>query len=468
MPADVLDLSRPRSVHLVAVGGAGMSGIATLLVQSGHRVTGSDAVDSPVLDRLRSIGVTCCVGHDASQVGDAEVVCASTAVGEDNPEVAAARARGIPVLRRIDLLPALAAVTPLVSVAGTHGKTTTTSMLTVALRGAGEDPSFLIGAAVPALGGAAARRPGRWLVLEADESDGSFLSGPRVASVVTNMEPDHLEFWGGWDELREGFRVFLDGTDGPRVVCADDPGALALGREVGAVTYGTSEDADHRMVGLELGPDGCRFTLRSRGSPGGRGGDVEVVLPVPGLHNALNAAGALAVVAELGLDVTRAAAGLADYTGVARRFERRGAAAGVTVVDDYAHLPTEVRAALAAGRSGGWGRVVAVFQPHRFSRTQALWQEFGDSFDDADLLVLTDVYPAGEPPRPGVTGKLLVDATLDRHPWRRLAWMPALDDVVDFLATELRAGDLCMTVGAGDVTTVGDRVLERLRARGPA
>jgi UDP-N-acetylmuramate--alanine ligase len=458
---DAVDLSSPRAVHLVAVGGAGMSGIATLLVQSGHRVTGSDVAESPVLDQLRALGVTAWVGHDATHVGAVDVVCASTAVPDDNPELVEARRRGIPVLRRVDLLPALARIRPLLSVAGTHGKTTTTSLLTVALRGAGEDPSFLIGAPVPALGGAAAWRPGRWLALEADESDGSFLAAPRAAALVTNIEPDHLEFWCGWAQLQDGFRAFLAGTDGPRVVCADDPEAAALGAEVGARTYGTAASADHRMTDVDLGPDGARFTLT------GPGGAVPVHLPVPGLHNARNAAGALAVVAELGLDVGAAASGLAAYTGVARRFERRGVAGGVAVVDDYAHLPTEVRAALAAGRSGGWDRVVVVFQPHRYSRTAALWEEFGDAFGDADLLVLTDIYPAGEAPRPGVTGKLLVDAVLDRHPRRPLAWMPSLDDVVAYLRVALRDGDLCMTVGAGDVTTVGDRVLAGLRDRMP-
>ncbi|HSR26093.1 MAG TPA: cyanophycin synthetase, partial [Candidatus Eisenbacteria bacterium] len=251
----------------------------------------------------------------------------------------------------------------------------------------------------------------------------------------------------------------LASTDGPRVVCADDPSAAALGAEVGAATYGTAADATHRVVDLELGPHGSRFSLRSPG------GTVPVDLPLPGLHNALDAAGALSLVAELGLDTAGAASALSGWDGVARRFERLGSAAGVEVVDDYAHLPTEVRAALAAGRSGGWRRVVAVFQPHRYSRTEALWQEFGGAFDDADLLVLTDLYPAGEAPRPGVTGKLLVDSVLAHDPRRALAWMPQLDDVVRYLVDVLRPGDLLMTVGAGDVTTVGDRVLEGLRAR---
>ncbi|MFZ4519151.1 MAG: UDP-N-acetylmuramate--L-alanine ligase [Microthrixaceae bacterium] len=459
MSTDVADLGVPRRVHVVAAGGAGMSAIATVLAQAGHHVTGSDAVASAALDRLRDQGVEVHVGHDAAHVAGAELVVASTAVAEDNVELVAARAAGVPVLRRIDLLPALAARQPFLSVAGTHGKTTTTSLLAVALRGAGEDPSFLVGAPVPALGGAAAYRPGRYFVIEADESDGSFLSGPRAGALVTNVEPDHLEYWGGWAQLQDGFRRFLSGTDGPRVVCADDPTAAALGAEVGAATYGTAADATHRLVDLELGPRGSQFALH------GPGGPVTVDLPLPGLHNALDAAGALALVAELGLDLAGAAAALSGWDGVARRFEHRGSAAGVEVVDDYAHLPTEVRAALAAGRSGGWPRVVAVFQPHRYSRTEALWREFGAAFDDADLLVLTDLYPAGEAPRPGVTGKLLVDSVLDHDPWRALAWMPSLDDVVGYLVGVLRPGDLLMTVGAGDVTTVGDRVLEGLRAR---
>jgi UDP-N-acetylmuramate--alanine ligase len=459
-----LDLSTPRHVHLVAIGGAGMSGIATLLAQSGHTVSGSDAVDSPVLDRLRELGVTVWVGHDAEHVRalpELDVVGVSTAVPDDNPEVVAARERGVPVLRRTGLLPALAAIRSLLSVAGTHGKTTTTALLVAALRGAGEDPSFLTGAPVAALGGvAAAWRPGRWLVLEADESDGSFLADPRAGAIVTNVEPDHLEHWGGWEALKEGFARFLTATDGPRVVCADDPVAAELAAAAGAATYGTSEGSDHRLVDLELGPDGSRFRLV------GPRGEAEVALPLPGLHNALDAAGALALVAELGLDAAAAATGLATFGGVARRFERKGVAGGVTVVDDYAHLPTEVRAALAAGASGGYERVVAVFQPHRYSRTQALWHDFGDAFDDADLLVLTDVYPAGEAPRPRVTGKLLVEATLDRHPHKAVAWMPTLDDVVRYLVGVLRPGDLLMTIGAGDVTTVGPRVLEQLASRG--
>ncbi len=453
---DPVDLSRPRRIHVVAIGGAGMSAIARVLAEQGHTVSGSDRAAGPVLDKLAADGVVVHVGHHPGHLGEAELVVVSTAVGADNPEVVAARERGLPVLRRIDLLPSFAAEQPFLSVSGTHGKTTTTSMLATALVAAGEDPSYLIGAEVPALGGAAAHGSGRWFVLEADESDGSFMAGPRAAALVTNVEPDHLEFWGGWDELRQGFADFLTGTGGPRVVCADDPEAARVGRAVGATTYGTASDADHRIENLELGPRGSRWVLV------GKSGRVPVELGVPGLHNALNATGALAMTTELGVDPGAAAAGLAGFDGASRRFERRGSVGGIDFVDDYAHLPTEVRAALAAGRSGGWDRVVAVFQPHRYSRTQALWQDFAGCFGDADVLLLTEIYPAGEPPRPGVSGSLLLDAVRAADARADLRWCADLDDVVDQLVDELRPGDLCMTIGAGDVTTIADRVIARI------
>jgi len=459
---EVPDLGVPRRIHVVAAGGAGMSAIATVLVEQGHRVSGSDRADGAALRSLAARGVQVHVGHDPSHLGDAEIVVVSTAVPDDNVEVAAARARGLPVLRRIDLLPAFARLQPFVSVSGTHGKTTTSSMLAVAMRGADADPSFLIGAEVASLGAAAAHHDGRYFVLEADESDGSFLAGPRAAALVTNIEPDHLEFWGGWDELQAGFRRYLVETDGPRVVCADDPVAAALGASVGAVGYGRSAGAEYRIDDLELGSEGSTFTLRSSAR------DVQVRLGVPGLHNATNAAGALALVGELGLDLQGAVDGLAGYTGVARRFERRGRTGGVQFIDDYAHLPTEVRAALAAGRSGDWSRVVAVFQPHRYSRTEALWADFAEAFRDADLLVLTDIYAAGEARRPGVTGELLFDAVRAAQPSAEVHWRATLDEAADYLAAELRPGDLCMSIGAGDITTLADLVQARMDVDRPA
>lgn len=452
MSSPTVDLSKPRRIHVVAAGGAGMSAIATLLAEQGHLVSGSDQVDSAALRRLADIGVATRVGHDAANVGDSELVVISTAVGSDNAEVREAESRHIPVLRRIDLLPALAAVQPFLSVTGTHGKTTTTSMLAAALDSIGADPSFLVGANVPVLGAAAGFRPGAYLVLEADESDGSFMAGPRAGAILTNVEADHLEFWGSWGALKAGFREFLETTEGPRVVCADDPVAMEVAAGLDVLTYGTSPGSTYRMT--EVATEGLRSSFTLSG-PGMR---QRVELSVPGMHNARNASAALAMVAALGLDAVAAARGLARYTGVARRFEARGQVAGVQFVDDYAHLPTEVRAALSAGRGGGWGRVVATFQPHRYSRTEALWSEFADAFVDADVIVLTDIYAAGEEPRPGITGRLLFDAVVAAHPDAEVVWQPTLDDVAGYLAGELRSGDLCLSIGAGDVTTLADRV----------
>lgn len=437
-----------------------MSAIATVLVQAGHDVSGTDARDTPNLAALRIAGVDVAVGHDARAVRGAEVVVVSSAVPADNVEVAAAHAAGLPVMSRREFLPAMAARQPLLSVTGTHGKTTTSSMLAVALRATGTPISWLIGAPVPSLGSAAEYNDGPWMVLEADESDGSFMAHPREGAVVTNLEEDHLEYWGDWDSLRRAFAEFIEGTDGPVVVCADDPGSGALleARHDGraSVTYGTG-DVKYAVADLRVSG---RWSLFDLVAPSGRH---PVRLQLPGRHNALNATGALALVSELGLDLRSAIGGLESHTGVQRRFERRGSAGGVEVVDDYAHLPTEVVAALEAGSARTTGRLVVVFQPHRYSRTQALWRDFAESFDSADVLVLTDIYSAGETPREGVSGKLIHDAVAAR---RRdtgslppPVWAPTLDDVAGVLDEILHEGDLLMTVGAGDVRDVGDVVL---------
>ena len=457
----MLDLATPRRVHVVGVGGAGLSAIATVLAGMGHRVTGSDLKDSPGLTRLRAAGVAVTVGHRAENLGDAEAVAVSTAIPPTNPEVVAAGERGVPVLRRAEVLAAIAATRRTVAVAGTHGKTTTSSMLALVLSEAGMRPSFVVGGELNEIGSGAVWDDGEWFVVEADESDGTFLELGAEAALVTNVEPDHLEHYGSWAALRDAFRRFVAAAPGPRVVCADDAEAAAVADAVGGcVTYGTAAGADWRMVDVRAERAGVSFDLVHGDEVVGR-----VALPVPGVHNARNAAGALVTAVALGAPVDAGLRALARYAGVARRFQFRGEAAGVTFVDDYAHLPTEVRAALAAARAGGWRRVVCVFQPHRYSRTAALWQDFADAFDDADVLVLTDVYAAGEAPRPGVTGALLVNAVLDAHPWRRLAYFPRRSELVPFLARELRPGDLCLTLGAGDLTSVPDEVRAALAAR---
>jgi UDP-N-acetylmuramate--alanine ligase len=427
----------------------------------GHRVSGSDLKESTGLARLRALGVQVDIGHDAAHVpADADFVAISTAIPGRNPEVRAADERGVPVVRRAALLAAIASTRKAVAVAGTHGKTTTSSMLALVLVEARERPSFIIGGDVNEIGSGAAWDDGEWFVIEADESDGSGFALPRHGCIVTNVEPDHLEFHGSVEALHTAFADFLAGTPGPRVVCADDEVAARIGREVGAVSYGTHPDADYRIDGLTSGRGGVSFTLVHHGTELGT-----VRLPVPGAHNARNACAAVAMGLELGVPFAAAAAALARFAGVARRFQFRGEAGGVTFVDDYAHLPTEVEAALAAGRDGGWRRVVAVFQPHRYSRTEALWRDFADSFTDADVLVVTDVYPSGETPRPGVSGKLIVDAVLDAHPFQRLAYMPRRADVVAYLLAHLRPGDLCLTLGAGDLTAVPDDMVADLSLR---
>jgi UDP-N-acetylmuramate--alanine ligase len=456
-----VDLTTPRRIHIVGIGGAGMSAIAIVLAESGHRVTGTDAAPSPVLDRLGDLGIATSVGHAAVHLpDDAELVSFSTAVPPDNPELAEARRRGLPVLARSTLLAAICAGREAVAVAGTHGKTTTSSVLAEVLDGCGRPCGFLVGARVASLGTSARAGTDPVFVVEADESDGTAFVLPRVGAVVTNVEPDHLEHHGGFAALRSGFDRFVADTPGPVVMCLDDPVAAALARahrdHPRLVTYGTNPAADVRLVDLSLERSAVSWAIEHRGRrlDGAR-------LALPGVHNALNATAAVALAVELGCDPTAAVAALGGHRGVARRFEPRGTARGVTFVDDYAHLPTEVAAAIAAARGGGWGRVVCVFQPHRYSRTEALWASFADAFAGADHLVLCGIYAAGEAPRPGVTGELLLHAVLEAHPDTDAVYCDTLDDVADHLDEVLVPGDLCLTLGAGDVTTVATTMVER-------
>ncbi|HEY8547553.1 MAG TPA: Mur ligase family protein, partial [Acidimicrobiales bacterium] len=350
------------------------------------------------------------------------------------------------------------------SVAGTHGKTTTSAMLATVLDAAGAKPGWVVGAPIPGLGRSAAWGGDGPLVVEADESDGTFLRLDTDVAVVTNVEPDHLEHYGGFEALVDAFRTFLTAAE-HRVVCADDPGAADLAREVGAVTYGTDAAADVRIVDVDSSGHGVTFRLVPGGAAAaGSGGEpVPVELQVHGLHNVRNATAAIVAATRTGVPLAEAAAALRGYVGVARRFEPRGEAFGATLVDDYAHLPTEVAAAIAAGRELGGRRLVAVFQPHRYSRTEAHGRDFASAFTGADLVAITDVYSAGEAPRPGVSGKLVLDAILDAHPATQAAYLPSLDDVVTWLRQTLRPGDVCLTLGAGDLTTVPTRLVELSR-----
>jgi UDP-N-acetylmuramate--alanine ligase len=465
-PGVAVDLAAVERVHLVGLGGAAMQAIASVLRAMGKTVSGSDLRASAGLERLRAVGVTVAVGHDAANVPAAvDVVGVSTAIPARNPELREARRRGVPVASRAALTAAIAAQRATVAVAGTHGKTTTSSMLALVLSEAGLRPSFIIGGEVSAMGTGAVWDDGEWFVVEADESDGTFLELPRRAAVVTNVEPDHLEHWGDFAGLRAAFAEFLAATPGPAVVCADDPIAaeLAAAAPAGAevVTYGTAPGARYRMVDLVRSRRGTTFDLYD--------GEVclgAVSVPILGQHNARNACAAIVTALQLGAPFAAGRAAMARFAGVARRFQHRGEVAGITFVEDYAHLPTEVsQAALGAARDGGWDRIVCVFQPHRYSRTASLWRSFADAFVGADVLVVTDVYASGEPPRPGVSGKLIVDAVLDAHPRQRVAYLPHRAEVVGFLERELRAGDLCLVLGAGDITTLPDEVMARLASR---
>lgn len=457
-----LDLGHPRRIHLVGVGGSGISAIAEILAGTGHQVSGSDLTASVPLKRLAERGLAMHVGHDASHLGDAEIVAISSAIPATNPEVVAAVEAGLPVLRRAELLTAITAQWRTVSVAGTHGKTTTSAMLAACLIGAGLDPAYIVGGDLTDLGRGAAVGLGDVLVVEADESDGTFVELVSAAVIVTNVEPDHLEHYGGFAALEQAFVRFVQQCNGPSVVCLDDPGAARLAASVGdhpVITYGTLPEADYRIADPLPTPVGIAFTIATED------GRYAIRLRQPGMHNARNATAAFAMAVALGADPAAVAEALGRFGGVGRRFEDRGTADGVRLVDDYAHLPTEVASALDAARSLNPQRLVAVFQPHRYSRTEQLWSTFGDSFVDADVLVVTGLYSAGETPREGIGGHLIAEEVLRHHPEADVRYIESLNEVLRVLAVELRPGDLCITLGAGDLTHLPGQLLPLLAAR---
>jgi UDP-N-acetylmuramate--alanine ligase len=431
-----------------------MSGIARVLLQRGIAVSGSDLGDGRVASELRGLGARVESGHRPEHLGGADLVVVSTAVAADNPEVLAARAAGLPVRSRAEMLADLVGDDRGVFVAGTHGKTTTTSMLVVASQAAGLDPTFVIGGSLNESGTNAHAGADAVVVAEADESDRSFLAYTPDIAMVTNVEFDHPEQYRDTEDVLEAFEAFLSRRrpGGIAIVCIDDAGVRRLAARVTGplVRYGTSADADVRLM-LEPRP-----RVRIRGTM------FDLDLAVPGTHNALNATAALAAVDALGLDLARAAQGLGAFTGAARRFQRLGTAGGVSVVDDYAHHPTELRATLAAARSVARGEVVLVLQPHRYSRTAALGEELGRAAAGADRVIVTDVYGAGEPTVPGVTGRTVADAALAAG--ADVTYVAHLDEVVAAVLERAHPGDLVLVAGAGDVTQIGPALLERLGA----
>ena len=453
-------------VHFIGIGGAGMSGIARIMLARGMAVSGSDAKDSALLTALRAEGARVHLGHDPGHLTGARTVVANSAIRATNPELVAAHEQGLVVLHRSQALAALAQGHRVVAVAGTNGKTTTTSMLTVTLQHAGLDPSFSIGGELTESGTNAHHGSGDVFVLEADESDGTFVVYRPDVAVVTNVQPDHLDHYGDLAGVEAGFASFAASIrpGGLLVACADDAGSARLAdvareRGIRVVTYGESATADLRLVDLRASTTGAHFAVVDRGRRIG-----EVALGVPGHHNALNALAAVTAALALGTPAPVALAGVATFGGTRRRFEPRGRVGGVQIFDDYAHNPGKVVAAVATGRQvAGAGRLVVVFQPHLFSRTRDFAAAFGAALGGADEVVVMDVYAAREDPLPGVSGALVAAAV--PLPADRVAYVPSWSDTADAVRARLRPGDVLLTIGAGDVTLLADEVLALL---GPA
>jgi UDP-N-acetylmuramate--alanine ligase len=456
----VPSLQGVASVHLIGIGGAGMKNLARLLLATGVAVSGSDMKESRGIDELRSLGARVWVGHDRTRVDSPDAVVISSAIREANPELAEAHARAIPVWARQQVLAALAAGRRSIAVAGTHGKTTTTSLLSVVLERAGLDPTYVVGGDLNESGSGARSGSGDLFVFEADESDGSFLLTRPFVGIITNVEVDHVDFYpGGREEIEAAFAAFASRCEHV-VACGDDPGtraALASGG-IRALTYGLAPGNDLVVSVDALGPGGARGRIRSADGP-----EVSLTLRVDGPHNLLNAAAAIGAASLVGVDRAVAAEALATFGGVHRRFEYRGSARGADFFDDYGHVPTEMAVTLQTARRRDPDRLIALVQPHRYARVQALWRELGASVTGADLVLVTDVYGAAQDPIPGVTGQLVADGVRLADPATPVVYLPHRQEVLEFLDREVREGDLVVTMGCGDVWMLGDAALERLR-----
>jgi UDP-N-acetylmuramate--alanine ligase len=454
--------NRQVKVHFVGVGGIGMSGIAELLLNLGYRVSGSDLKESDLTRRLSALGGQISLGHQAGNVADdVDVVVTSSAVRKQNPEVVAARLRNIPVIPRAEMLAELMRVKEGIAIAGSHGKTTTTSLIATVLAHAGLDPTAVVGGKLNALGSNAKLGKGTFMVVEADESDGSFLHLSPYIAVITNIDPEHLDHYGTMEALQQAFVDFADRVPfyGLAVVCLDHPVVQHLLPRLQKrhVTYGISPQADWRADEVRLSGFEARFTASYRGKRMG-----EVALRMVGAHNVLNALAACAVAHELGIPFEKTAEALAGFQGVQRRFTVRGEHKGVMVVDDYGHHPAEVLATLAGARASfPQRRLVVAFQPHRYSRTRDLLGEFATAFNQADVLLLTDIYAAGEEPIPGVSGERLFEAVRGcGH--RDASFVPQRSELAARLRERVRDGDVVLTLGAGDITHVGEELLALL------
>jgi UDP-N-acetylmuramate--alanine ligase len=451
-----------QNIHFVGIGGSGMSGIAEVLLSLGYKVSGSDVKPTPVTERLQKLGAKIFVGHQAANVEGAQVVVTSTAVAAQNPEVVQARAKGVPVIPRIEMLAELARLKYTIAVAGTHGKTTTTSMTASVLQAGGLDPTVVVGGRLKHIDSGAQLGRGDYLVAEADESDGSFLKLSPALAIITNIDNDHLDYYGTFEKICDAFVEYAGRVPfyGCVIVCLDDPHIRAqlprMTRRV--VTYGIDSNADVRAANLNVDGGGTWFDAVISGKMLGK-----MRLRVPGRHNVLNSLASIAVGLELGIPFDKIAEGLTQFEGVGRRMELKGETQGITVIDDYGHHPTEIRATLSALRERYPSRrLVVLFQPHRYSRTQSLYADFANCFRNADRVFILDIYAAGEKPIEGVTSELILNDMKKTH---TSASALSGADGVEALRSELQSGDVVVTLGAGDVWKIGDELLAKTPAR---
>jgi UDP-N-acetylmuramate--alanine ligase len=443
------------TLHFIGIGGIGMSGIAEVLLTLGYRVQGSDLKPSRITDRLRAMGARILIGHRAENLGDAEVVVVSSAVKRGNIELDAARGRGLPVVKRAEMLAELMRLRSAVAVAGTHGKTTTTSLVAAMLDAGGLDPTVINGGVIHAYGSNARPGAGEWMVVEADESDGTFVRLPATIAIVTNIDPEHLDHYGSFEAVRAAFDQFVSNIPfyGLAVCCLDHPEVQALVGRIDdrrIVTYGFSRQADVRGENLRYAGGVARFDAVFQGA-GGQGRIEGLTLPMPGEHNVQNALAAIAVGRHLRLADEDIRAALAGFRGVNRRFTRVGEVGGVTIIDDYGHHPVEIAAVLKAARQSTGGRVIAVHQPHRYTRLRDLFDQFCTCFNDADVVAITDIYAAGEPPIPGITRDALV-AGLRAHGHKNALALEGEEGLAALFRAETAPGDLFVCLGAGSIT----------------
>ncbi|MCL6471641.1 MAG: UDP-N-acetylmuramate--L-alanine ligase [Firmicutes bacterium] len=457
-------------IHFVGIGGAGMSGIAKVLLEMGYKVSGSDLKDSRYTRALRAMGAKISIGHSESNLNEPDIVVVSSAIPESNPEVKAAARENIPIVRRAEMLSWLSRNMRSIAIAGTHGKTTTTSMVSLAFEKLQLDPTFLIGGELNDIGSNAKYGSGEFFITEADESDGSLLYLRPEAIVITNIEADHLDYYSSLEEIEDLFLTFTEllPEHGFVVACADNPGVIHLMKRSSKkfVTYaieargnGQPKQCDFIACNVRQEKLGSVYDVYHHHSFIGT-----VRLNVPGIHNVYNSLATIALAMSLGLDKDKVIAALSQFSGVKRRFQIVGKVSNVTLVDDYAHHPTEVKATLDAAKSGDWHRLICIFQPHRYTRTKFLGKDFGSAFNDADIVVLTDVYAAGEEPIPGVTGKVIVDAVLAESPRKNIVYLPKKTEIPKFLLETARDGDLILTMGAGDISAIGEDYLKLVSA----